>query len=115
MQFKKGHLVVAGSIIVVLVGLAIFIHYYGDWLWFENLGFAQVFTTIIWAKVLTFIAFALVFGVFAGVNLYLARRYGPYPHTMRVVPPQGPVSAMELIFHGKHANQAWILAILCLS
>ena len=115
MQLKKGPLVVAGGMVVVLASIAVFIHYYGDWLWFENLGFAKVFTTILWAKVLTFVAFALLFGIFASVNLFLARRYGPYPRTMRIVPPQGPVSPIELIFHGKHANQAWILSLLFLS
>jgi uncharacterized membrane protein (UPF0182 family) len=115
MKLKKGLLVVVCIAVVALAVLAVFIHYYGDWLWFENLGFAKVFTTILWAKALTFAAFALLFGIFAGVNLFLARGRGSYPRTIKLVSPQGPVSPLELIFHGAFATQAWTLALMFLS
>ena len=101
--------------IVALIILDIFVRYYGDWLWFENLGFAKVFTTILWAKALTFAAFALLFGLFAAVNIFIARRGGPYARTVRLVTPQSPVTPLELIFHGAHATYGWILALLFLS
>ena len=81
MKFKKGPLVVIFLAIVALIILDIFVRYYGDWLWFENLGFAKVFTTILWAKALSFAAFALLFGIFAAVNIFIARRQGSlFPH-----------------------------------
>ncbi len=112
---KRLSLFIVGIALVALAILAIFIHYYGDWLWFENLGFAKVFTTILWAKALTFVAFAFLFGVFAGVNIFIARRQGPHPRPIRLVNPQRPVSPLELIFQGGRATQAWTLAILFLS
>ena len=115
MKFKKGPLVVIFLAIVALIILDIFVRYYGDWLWFENLGFAKVFTTILWAKALTFAAFALLFGLFAAVNIFIARRGGPYARTVRLVTPQSPVTPLELIFHGAHATYGWILALLFLS
>jgi uncharacterized membrane protein (UPF0182 family) len=115
MKFKKGTLVAVFSAVVALVILNIFVRYYGDWLWFENLGFAQVFTTILWAKALTFVAFALLFGIFAAVNLIIARRQGVSPRKMRLVSPQRPATPIELIFQGAHATYGWTLALLFLS
>jgi len=115
MKLKKGTLVVVAGAVVALALLDVFIRYYGDWLWFENLGFAKVFTTIIWAKVLTFAAFALLFGIFAAVNIFFARRKGSYSRPMKLVSPQGTVTPLELIFHEAHATLVWTLVILFLS
>ena len=115
MKLNKGPLVVVGIAVVVLVVLAIFVHYYGDWLWFENLGFAKVFTTILWAKALSFVAFALLFGIFAAVNIIIARRHGSYSRTIRLVHPEGQVTALDLLFSETHATQVWTLALLFLS
>ncbi len=115
MKFKKGPLVVVGMAIVALIILNIFVRYYGDWLWFDNLGFAKVFTTILWAKALSFAAFALLFGIFAAVNIFIARRQGTSPPTVRLVTPQSPVTPLELMFQGAHATYTWMLALLLLS
>jgi uncharacterized membrane protein (UPF0182 family) len=115
MKFKKGTLVAVFIAVVALVMLDIFVRYYGDWLWFENLGFAKVFITILWAKALTFVAFALLFGIFAAVNIIIARRQGAHPRKMRLVSSQRPATPIELIFHGAYATYGWILALLFLS
>jgi uncharacterized protein len=115
MKLQKAQWLVIGSVVVALALLAIFIPYYGDWLWFENLGFAKVFTTILWAKALAFAAFALLFGIFAGVNLFIARKQGYSPRKMRVVPPQGANTPIDLIFHSAHAAKVWTLVLLFLS
>jgi uncharacterized membrane protein (UPF0182 family) len=115
MKLKKVPLVVVFIAVVALIILNIFVRYYGDWLWFENLGFTKVFTTILWAKALTFVAFTLLFGIFAAVNLFIARRQGSSPRKMRLVPPQRPVTPLELIFQGAHTTYGWTLALLFLS
>ncbi len=51
--------------IALLVLLSVFVGYYGDWLWFQNMGYGAVFTTILWAKILLFFVFFLIFGIFA--------------------------------------------------
>ena len=48
---------------------------YTDWLWFNNLGFLDVFTTILWTRTWLFIAGAAVFGAMITVNVVLAHRH----------------------------------------
>lgn len=38
-------------VIAVFVLLSVFVGYYGDWLWFQNMGYGGVFTTILWTKI----------------------------------------------------------------
>jgi uncharacterized protein len=67
--------VVVIFVVVPLAGQAITL--YTDWLWFHEVGYASVFTTILWSKVLLgFLAAVVGFVVFY-VNLLLTRRgYG---------------------------------------
>ena len=76
MKRKNVLLVVAGLIIIVLAALIVFMHYYGDWLWFQNMGFAKVFTTVLWARVLAFVASFLIFAILGGANIFIARKWG---------------------------------------
>jgi uncharacterized membrane protein (UPF0182 family) len=46
---------------------------YPTFLWFDNLGFDSVFWTNLWARVLTGLAFGLLFLVIAGINIAIAR------------------------------------------
>lgn len=66
--------------ILLIIGLfslaAVFFQYYGDWLWFANLGHAAVFETILMAKIVVFCAFGLLFFVAATVNIAIARKNG---------------------------------------
>ena len=63
MKQKKGLLVVGGLAVIVFAALSLFMRYYGDWLWFRNIGFGQVFTTVLWAKILSFAVFFLIFAI----------------------------------------------------
>ena len=112
---KKRLWIVGGLVIIVLAGLGVFMHYYGAWLWFQNLGFAQVFTTVLWAKFLAFAAFFIIFAVFAGVNIYIARKWGSPSRTLRTVTPQSPVTSLDILFQEKYAPYAWALIVLFLS
>jgi uncharacterized membrane protein (UPF0182 family) len=50
---------------------------YTDWLWFNEVGYTNVFTATIWAKTLLFAVFgALFFAIFYG-NVAIARRLAP--------------------------------------
>ena len=61
------------SIFFVWIAIQFLISLYPNFLWFDNLGFASVFWTNLWARVLTGIAFALLFFVVAGINVFIAR------------------------------------------
>ena len=75
-------------IIAFLVMLSIFVGYYGDWLWFRNMGFSAVFTTILCAKVLLFFAFFLIFGIFAWGNIVIARGRGIHTRSLKEISPE---------------------------
>ena len=60
--------------ILLFAGLNILRSIYTDWLWFESLGFLNVFTTILWTRVWLFLLGALTFGLLLGVNLAVVRR-----------------------------------------
>ena len=115
MNLKKKFLFVAGVIIAAVAMLAIFVEYYGDWLWFENIGFAQVFTTILWAKVLAFAVFFTIFGIFAGANIVIARRWGRATRPIRVTASEQPHSALTIIFHQSYSSYVWAIIVLLFS
>jgi uncharacterized membrane protein (UPF0182 family) len=115
MKQKKVLLVVGGSAFIALVVLSVFMRYYGDWLWFQNMGFAQVFTTVLWAKVSAFAAFFLIFAILGGLNIFIARRWGAPSRSLREATPQSPVTYLSILFQEKHAPYVWILIVLFLS
>ena len=115
MNRKKVLFAVGGLVIVALVVLGLFMHYYGDWLWFQNMGFAKVFTTVLWAKFLVFAAFFLIFAVFGGVNIFIARRWGSLTRSVKVITPGSPVTILDIIFHEGHTSYVWPFIILIMS
>ncbi len=63
-------------VIVLLIGLGwLAASIYPDWLWFQNLGFGSVFTTMVLSKILIGVIAALIFSLAVGVNYYWARFY----------------------------------------
>ncbi|NQT29366.1 MAG: UPF0182 family protein [Candidatus Saganbacteria bacterium] len=64
-------------IIIILLCWIIFqflVSLYPTFLWFDNLNVASVFWTNLWAKVLTGVAFGLLFFLIAAINIFVARR-----------------------------------------
>lgn len=63
---------------LLLVGLFVIFniinHYYLDWLWFENLGYSQVFFTILFTRLGLRVACFLLMSSFLFLNFYLARK-----------------------------------------
>ncbi len=115
MNRKKLLWVVGGLTIVVLALLSLFVHYYGDWLWFQNMGFAQVFTTVLWAKVLAFAVFFAIFAVFGGANVFIARKWGSLLRALKVATPQSPFPSLDILFHERHASYVWTIVVLFLA
>ncbi|MCG6981181.1 MAG: UPF0182 family protein [Deltaproteobacteria bacterium] len=115
MKLKKKFVLIAVVIVAAAVMLTLFMEYYGDWLWFENLGFGQVFTTILWAKFLAFAVFFCIFGIFAGANIVIARRWGKATRTIRPVISEVPHSVLDIIFHEAYSSYVWALIVLSFS
>lgn len=72
--------------VLVVLG-SIFTNVYTNRLWFQSVDFGGVYTTLILTRVGMFIAFALIFGLFVGVNIYLAYRFRPDGTLLRTDDP----------------------------
>ncbi len=101
--------------IAILVAFSLFVGYYGDWLWFRSLGYGAVFTTILWAKILLFFVFFLVFGIFAWWNIAIARRRGAYTRSLKVPFAGGLVRPSDIVFSDRYAKYSWAAIILFFS
>lgn len=112
MKFKSSTLITATIIAAIIILFSIFIKYYGDWLWFQNLGFSAVFVTMLWAKVFTFLGFFLIFAIIAIVNIAIARKFGRFTRSMKLALPNEPENSLEIIFKENYAKYVWGALIL---
>jgi len=83
-------LIAAGVLLVVaLVGTRL-IDVYVNWLWFGEVGFRSVFSTVLITRVVQFVVFALFIGGAVAVALWLAYRFRPV--FVPVTGPEDPVA-----------------------
>ncbi len=115
MKVRKIWIILGALIVAGLVLFSLFVGYYGDWLWFQNLGFGAVFTTVLWAKILSFFVFFLVFGCFAGINIFLARKWGVPDRSIRVTQARQAVTIFDVFFDEAYAAYTWTLLIFAFS
>ncbi len=76
---------IAVAVLAVLLIGPRFIDTYVDWLWFGELGYRSVFTTVLFTRLIVFMATALVVGAIVFAGLALAYRTRPV-----FVPTNGP-------------------------
>ncbi|MEV5000910.1 UPF0182 family protein [Nocardioides sp. LML1-1-1.1] len=71
-------LVITGVILVLgFFLLTAFASVYTDRLWYKEVGYGQVFSTMLWTKVGLFVAFGLLMAAMVAVNMHLAYRFRP--------------------------------------
>src|SRR6478672_6809806 len=78
-------LIVAAVVILLLLGGSRLLNLYVDWLWFGEVGFRSVFSTVLFTYVLLFVIGGLVMGGLVALNLWIAYRSRPV-----FVPVSGP-------------------------
>ncbi|WP_170183935.1 UPF0182 family protein [Pseudonocardia hydrocarbonoxydans] len=78
-------LAVAGVLVLLLLGGSRLINFYIDWLWFGEVGFRGVFTTILFTRIVQFLAGGLLIGGLVALALWIAYRSRPV-----FVPLSGP-------------------------
>ena len=78
-------LIAAGVLVLLLLGGSRLITFYVDWLWFGEVGYRSVFTTIIFTRVLQFLLGAVLIGGAVALSLWIAYRFRPV-----FVPVSGP-------------------------
>ncbi len=65
------------SLFVLLSALGSLVRVYTDWLWFGEVGYRGVFSTILWTRVVLFLVVGFVLAVIIGANVFLAYRMRP--------------------------------------
>jgi uncharacterized membrane protein (UPF0182 family) len=68
---------IAGVLILVLIVGARLLDTYVDWLWFGEVGFRSVFTTMLFTRIVLFFAIGLLVGGLLAVSLAIAYRTRP--------------------------------------
>ncbi|HEY3315839.1 MAG TPA: UPF0182 family protein [Bacillota bacterium] len=89
---------------LVLLSFFVFSEYYTDFMWFGSLGFAGVFTTVLWTKVWLGLVAGTLFGLFIWANLWWAKG--------RLWQLQGELIEATL---GRAVTPRWIKIILTLA
>lgn len=71
-------LVITGVVLVVaFFALTTFASVYTDRLWYDEVGYGQVFSTMLWTRVGLFLVFGVLMAAAVAVNMYLAYRFRP--------------------------------------
>ena len=109
----------------VLIPLLLFMFFnrilgfYTDFIWYDSLGLAKVFTTRVWASFLLFLAGALIFWLFFAINLWIMRRIEPdglddtpidqvaSAFGLRIMPVLLSIGAILAVFMGMTAAAYW--------
>jgi uncharacterized membrane protein (UPF0182 family) len=78
-------LIAAGVLVLALLGGSRLITFYVDWLWFGEVGYRDVFSTIVFTRVLQFLVAGVLVGGAVALALWIAYRTRPV-----FVPVSGP-------------------------
>jgi len=93
-------------LIVAISLFSLFVDYYGDWLWFKNLGYSSVFVTNLLAQISSFVLFFFIFILFAGLNLYYA--YHKHIRGKSPVLVAGDMrQKLSLFYHTRYSFWLW--------
>ena len=81
-----------GFVIGILALTAWFLSIFTNFLWFDNLGYGDVYKTILIQRIWLFFVGALLFAAIAGFNVWLTYRYGRGPQVIPI-----PEETLELL------------------
>lgn len=76
---KYLRLIIIAIIALLFVSGGTIIQLYTDWLWFDSLGYATVFSTLLWSKIALGVLTGIVFFLVVYANLWLSRKLVPPP------------------------------------
>jgi len=106
------------SIVIIFIAfylLSLFLNYYGDWLWFNNMSYGSVFVTMFLAQVITFVLFFLVFALFSGFHIRIAYKRGAPSRKNSFLPEDDPRQLLLRLYHGKAVFWFWTVIIFAIS
>ncbi|WP_252446296.1 UPF0182 family protein [Pseudonocardia humida] len=88
-------LIVAGILVLLLLGGSRLISFYVDWLWFGEVGFRDVFTTVLFTHIVLFLIGGLLIGGLVALSLAIA--YRTRPVFVPVSGPEDPVARYRTV------------------
>lgn len=112
MRNIKMPIILVVVLLVVVYLLNLFLNYYGEWLWFNNMNYGSVFDTMILAKVTSFAVFFLVFVLFAAIQIRIAYQRGSLSRPFISLKVDDPRQFILPFYQGK--GIAWFWAVLIL-
>lgn len=77
---SRALIITAVVLVLAFFALTTFASIYTDRLWFTDTGYGEVFSTLLWTRVVLFIVFGLVMGLAVGAAMYVAFRARPLFH-----------------------------------
>jgi len=63
---------IIGIIILLILSISTLVGLYTDYLWFDALGFSQIFLISLFSKIKLFLIAAIIFFLFAAINLFIS-------------------------------------------
>ncbi len=113
-NYKKGIILIV-IVILFLYLFGLFVNYFGDWLWFKNMGFSSVFDTMILSRVTSFLVFFIIFALFSAINISTAYKRGSLTRDNVVFTDDDPRKLFLPLFKGKTAVWVWGVIIMFFS
>lgn len=86
---RRGRLVIVLGVLLFVVSISSLVKFYTDLLWYREVGYASVFWTILWAKVVIGAIFGVGFFLFSLANLLIVTRLMPTYRT--AIDPDDPL------------------------
>ncbi len=88
-RIQRRWFVIGGIVVVLFISISSIVRFYTDVLWFDELGFTNIFWKILWTRVGVGIVGGAIAGIVVLANLEVARRVAPQ---YRFVPAGGDVT-----------------------
>ncbi len=115
MKTKTAFIIGGLALLVGLILSGLFVRYYGDWLWLQEMDYGSVFITILYTKVLVFLIFFAIFAVFAWVNIAIARKFGYSTRSTGLVNLNQSIQSLGFPLNDIYIKYAWGIIILFLA
>ncbi|MFA7115838.1 MAG: UPF0182 family protein [Bacteroidales bacterium] len=107
MKKSKKILIIIASVLAALYLLNLFLNYYGDWLWFNNLNFGSVFNTMLITKIVIFTLFFLLFVLYFRLNIRTANKRGASTRGEFILPDDDLRQPILSVYKGKTIFWIW--------
>ena len=112
MKKLKKPIIIMVLVIFIIYLFGLFIDYYGDWLWFKNMGYGSIFDTIVLTQILSFLIFFLIFILFSGIHIRFAYHKGSQIRDNISLTEDDPRQIILPLYKGKTVVWLWAVIIL---